>query len=159
MGTQTILPTGLLTAIETVSSRAIPFPRIGARSAAARHMASENRLCLKSQPAKRWDTPPVGGQQGANEHGDSTRPPGTIAFLKLFSKYSSPSGAIRDALITDHNSRGVMATALWTQVDPTASPETVTDQYIECTNPARFRKTQRPFLADDCKWNLLRRPP
>jgi hypothetical protein len=81
-GDKTILPTGLLTAIETVSSRAIPFPRIGARSAAARHMASESRPCLKSQPAKRWDTPPVGGQQGANEHGDSTRPAGYHRVLE-----------------------------------------------------------------------------
>ncbi len=38
-------------------------------------------------------------------------------------------------------------------------PRNITGQYIECTNPARFRKTQRPFLADDRKWNLFRRRP
>ena len=39
------------------------------------------------------------------------------------------------------------------QLEPTASHEPVIARYLECTNPALFRKTHRPLLADHQQWN------
>src|SRR6476646_6419299 len=54
---------------------------------------------------------------------------------------------------------GRLMAILWMQIEPAASPETVTTGYFKCTNPARFRKTRRRFLADHRKWNHFSETP